>query len=403
MSSKLRGRPARGAAAADLACMYMGSTLVTPLYILYAEEFGFSELTLTLIFAAYSLGNIASLFILGRLSDQIGRRRTALPGIAAAIIATLVFLFAADTSWLFAARFLSGVAIGMSSGAAMAWVVDLTRNRKEERGASISTGAIFTGLAIAALGAGVLAEYAPHPLKLPFVVYLVILAIMALFIARTKETVHDRAETIDDLSLSPRIGLPRGIRGRFISPAVTAFAIFGVCGFYAALAPGVVRRDLDLSNLAVSGAIVAELFAVAAVTAVATSALKSRTAMLLGAATMMAAVSLLVAAQFLQSLLILVVGAAVTGVAAALGYRGSLQVINEIAPKKQRAEVISTFAIVCFTGNAVPVIGVGVVSMVWSPGAATLSLAALVIVLALVALGTEAIRGRGRALKAAPQ
>src|SRR5215213_1734964 len=172
MSSKLRGRSARGVAAADLACMYMGSTLVTPLYVLYEKEFGFSELTLTLIFSAYAVGNIVSLFVLGRLSDQIGRRRTALPAIGAAMLATLVYLFAAGTAWLFVARGLSGLAIGMASSAAAAWVVDLTRNRKEERGAAITTGAIFAGLGIAALLGGVLAEYAPAPLHLTFVVYL---------------------------------------------------------------------------------------------------------------------------------------------------------------------------------------------------------------------------------------
>ena len=103
--------------------MFMGSTLVTPLYVLYQNEFGFSELVLTLVFAAYALGNIASLFLLGRISDQIGRRRTTLPAIAVAMLATVVFLFAAGTAWLFAGRFLSGLAIGMASGAATAWVV----------------------------------------------------------------------------------------------------------------------------------------------------------------------------------------------------------------------------------------------------------------------------------------
>lgn len=402
MASKLRGRTARGAAAADLACMYMGSTLVTPLYVIYAEEFGFSELTLTLIFSAYSAGNIASLFILGRLSDQIGRRRTALPAIGVATLATLVFLFAAGTAWLFVGRFLSGLAIGMASGAATAWVVDLTRNRKAQRGAAISTGAIFGGLAVAALVSGAIAQYAPAPLKLPFVIYLAVLATLALLVSRTKETVEDRAESIDEISLEPRVGVPREIRTRFVSPAATAFATFGVCGFYAALAPTLLRRDMDVSNLAVSGAVVCELFVAAAITAVATSSLKSRTAMLSGAATMIAAVALLVTAQFLQSLAVLVIGAAVTGVASALGYRGSLQVINEIAPKERRAEVISTFKIVCFTGNAVPVIGVGVISSLWSPEAATISLAALAVALALLAFAMEAGGVRRTGAEAAP-
>jgi MFS family permease len=391
---KLRGRRARKAAAADLACMYMGSTLVTPLYVLYQEEMGFSELVLTLIFAAYSAGNIASLFLLGRLSDQVGRRRMTVSAIAVAVLATLVFLFASTTAWLFAGRFLSGLAIGMASGAATAWVVDLTRERKEERGAATSTGSIFAGLAIAVAVAGVLAQYAPAPLQLPFVLYLAVLAVLAFFVSRTKDTVEDRAESLDEVSLAPRIGVPRGIRARFVSPAVTAFAVFAVCGFYAALTPSLLRRDMDVANLAIGGALVCVLFGAAAVTARTTDHIKSRMAMLSGAAAMVAGVALLVGAHMLQSLLVLAIGAVVTGIAAALGYRGSLQVINEIAPKARRAEVISTFMLICFTGNAVPVIGVGVIASVWSASAAIVSLAALVALLSVVALATELRRGR---------
>ena len=400
MASKLRGSAARDTAAADLACMFMGSTLVTPLYVLYEESFGFSELTLTLIFSAYALGNIVSLFVLGRLSDQIGRRRTALPAIGVAAVATLVFLFAAGTAWLFVARALSGLAIGMASGAATAWVVDLTRNRKAQRGSAITTGSIFFGLAIAALLGGVLAQYAPAPLKLSFVVYLALLAILALFVARTKETVEDRADSIEEVSLAPRIGIPREIRGRFVSPAVTAFAVFAVTAFYAALAPSLLRRDLDVTNLAAGGAIVFALFFSAAATAVTTSAMQARAAMLTGAGLLIPGVALLVAAQSLQSLPILVAGTIVTGIASALGYRGSLQVINEIAPKERRAEVISSFAIVCFTGNGLPVIGVGVLSAMYSPAVATFSLAAVTTVLALVALATEWVLTRKGALQA---
>jgi MFS family permease len=383
--------------------MYMGSTLVTPLYVLYAEEFGFSELMLTLIFSAYALGNIVSLFVFGRLSDQIGRRRTALPAIAVGMLSTLVFLFAESTAWLFVARGLSGLAIGMTAAAAAAWVVDLTRNRKEQRGAAITTGAIFCGLGVAALLGGVLAQYAPAPLRLPFIVYLAVLAVLAFFVARTKETVEDRVENLSDATIKPRIGIPREIRGRFISPATTAFATFAVSGFYAALAPSLLRRDMNVENLAVAGAVVCELFACAAITAFATNAMKARAAMLTGAAMLIVAVALLVAAQTLQSLPILLIGVAVTGIATALGYRGSLQVINEIAPEEKRAEVISSFAIVCFIGNGLPVIGVGVLASIWSPVVATVSLAAVTAVLAVIALVTEMGHSRKGRLQGAPR
>jgi hypothetical protein len=52
----------------------------------------------------------------------------------------------------------------------------------------------------------------------------------------------------------------------------------------------------------------------------------------------------------------------VCGVSAGLGYRGSLQVVNQIAPEDRRAEVVSSYFVCCFVGNALPIIGVGIIS-----------------------------------------
>ena len=54
-----------------------GSTLLTPLYVIYRQKFGFSGVTLTLIYAAYVVGNLGALLLFGRVSDQVGRRRAA--------------------------------------------------------------------------------------------------------------------------------------------------------------------------------------------------------------------------------------------------------------------------------------------------------------------------------------
>jgi len=76
---ELTGDGAVFAISAAIAVMFMGSTLVTPLYVLYQQAFGFSEVTLTLVYAAYVVGNLCALLFFGRLSDRIGRRRTTLP------------------------------------------------------------------------------------------------------------------------------------------------------------------------------------------------------------------------------------------------------------------------------------------------------------------------------------
>ena len=54
--------------------MFMGATLPSPLYVIYRDELHFSQITLTLIYAVYFAGAMATAFFLGRISDQIGRR-----------------------------------------------------------------------------------------------------------------------------------------------------------------------------------------------------------------------------------------------------------------------------------------------------------------------------------------
>jgi MFS family permease len=312
-----------------------------------------------------------------------------LPAVGTAIAAMLVFLFASDTAWLFVGRALTGLGIGLASGASAAWIADLTKRDKASRSSTIVTGSIFAGFAIGALLAGVLAEYAPAPLRLPFVIYLVLLVTVAFFVSRTKETVGDTVDTLSETSLKPRIGVPKDIRGRFVSPATTAFAAFALAGFYVALSPSLLSRDMDISNAAVGGAIVCELFVAAAIAVAVTAHVKARTAMLAGAALLIPSVAFLVAAQAMSSLPVLIAGTLLNGLALALGYRGSLEVINDIAPEEKRAEVVSSYQIVCFTGNGLPVVGVGVIASMWTPMIATVSLAVLLSVLAMVALATE--------------
>src|SRR4051794_2040434 len=84
------GLSAERVAGLEIAVMFMGSTLLTPLYGIYREEFGFSEITLTLVYAAYAIGNLGALLFFGRLSDQIGRRPTSLAAMALGGAATLV-------------------------------------------------------------------------------------------------------------------------------------------------------------------------------------------------------------------------------------------------------------------------------------------------------------------------
>ena len=59
--------------------------------------------------------------------------------------------------------------------------------------------------------------------------------------------------------------------------------------------------------------------------------------------------------------------------------------MNEIAPGDQRAEVVSTYLLICYAANSLPVLGVGLLSSVIGPSAAHLCFAILIAVLAVTA------------------
>lgn len=67
---ELTGRTAILTIAAAVAIFFMGSTLLTPLYVLYGQAYGFSNAVLTLIHAVYSIGVWARCFLSGDYPTQ---------------------------------------------------------------------------------------------------------------------------------------------------------------------------------------------------------------------------------------------------------------------------------------------------------------------------------------------
>ncbi|TJU95543.1 MAG: MFS transporter [Mesorhizobium sp.] len=371
--------------AAMIAVLFAGSTALTPLYIIYKQQFGFSQITLTLIYAVYVVGNLAALLVFGGASDVVGRRPAALAAMGVAIVSGLVFLFAENVLSLDIARILSGLGIGIGAGTGTAWIAELLPNADKSRASVIATGTNFLGLGFGALVSGLLAQYEPWPLRLVFIVFLVALVVVTILVWRTPETIA-KPGGVNQISMRPQLSVPQEIRARFVAPAVTGFGAMALVGFYAALAPSILAQQLHETNHAVAGALFFELAIVAAVSIVVLKQVQSSKVMLAALALMVPSVLLVVAAQMLASMVLMIAATACCGVVAALGYRGGLQVVNEIAPDDRRAEIVSSFFVCCFVGNALPVIGIGTVSTYASPIAASLAFAAMIIVFAVVAL-----------------
>jgi MFS family permease len=337
----------------------MGTNIPSPLYGVYAAEWGFSSGTVTLIFAVYCLVLIASLLLSGRLSDEVGRRPVILAALLVISLGSLFFCLAQGVAWLLAARAVQGVGVGMLSGAATAALAELHPEGDRRAAALAATVALTGGSAVGPVFGGLLAEYGPYPLRLPYLANLLLLfAVIACLWAVMPETVapKPRAEVV----LRPRRpGVPEGVRFAFALGSGACFVGWAVAGLYIALVPSYVESLLDVRNLAVGGAPVALMLAAACAAQVALRGLAPRRAIACGMAAQVAGMAAIVAAVPASAVWLLLAGALLDGAGLGLAFMGGLGLVGRVAPAESRAEVLSACYVVTYLGESLPVLGVG--------------------------------------------
>ena len=101
------------------------SSAPSPLYPLYQQLFGFSAATLTVVFAVYVAGLLASLLVVGALSDHVGRKPVLVGALLLEAVSFAVFLGAGGVTALLVARVLQGIATGAAITTLGATMVDL--------------------------------------------------------------------------------------------------------------------------------------------------------------------------------------------------------------------------------------------------------------------------------------
>ncbi|MBL1291686.1 MFS transporter [Streptomyces sp. NPDC057067] len=340
-------------------CM-AGTTLPTPLYSLYQDELGFSELMVTVVYAVYAFGVIGVLLLAGNASDAIGRRPVLLVGLGCAAASAVCFLCATALGWLFAGRLLSGLSAGLFTGAATAYVMELAPRQGSSRASFVATAANMGGLGCGPLLAGVLAQYAPWPLHLPFIVHLALVAVSVLILLGLRETVAERRPL---RTVRPqRPGLPPEVRAVFRPAALASFVGFALFGVFTSVSPAFLSEFLDVDNHAVSGLIVALAFFASVAGQSAVGRIGEQRSLSLGCAGLLGGLVLLAAAIWWQLLPLIVLSAVLGGAGQGLAFRAALSQVASASPPDRRAAVISTLFVVAYLGISVPVIGVGVLS-----------------------------------------
>jgi len=360
--------------ASVLTIIMLGTTLPTPLYVIYQAQWHFSSVVVTVTFAVYAVAVLATLLLAGRSSDQAGRKPVLAVALASSALSTVVFILAPDVGVLFAGRILSGISAGLMTGTATAMLTELIPASASRRASLVATAANMAGLGLGPLIAGLFAQYAPHPTVLVFEVYLALLAAAGLCLFLIPETVSPRRRPALRFV---GLGIPEQGRGEFIAAGTAAFAAFALLGLFAALAPTFLGSVLHQNSHAVQGGVVFLLLAVGSVTQVLLSRFNSRRVMLVGLCVFLAALALIVAALSQAGMALLLAGTVVGGVAVGSVFLGSLATANRLAPPAQRGHIISTYFVLCYSGLIIPVVAVGVATEFISDFAAVLGLSIL--------------------------
>ncbi|GAA5061593.1 MFS transporter [Nocardia callitridis] len=221
-----------GVAAAMFAIAWGGNEF-TPLLVMYKNN-GLSVTTVNFLLFAYVLGIVPALLIGGPLSDRYGRAVLLRPAPLISAAGSLLIAFgSASVTVMSIGRVLCGIALGLAMAVGSSWLKELAADRPSGTGARRSAMSLTGGFAAGAGCAGVLAQWAPLPDTLPFLISVALCLVATAWVTRAPETVPRNAtpgRLVDDIKVPAaghrrfvRIALPIALW--LFSSAATAYAI----------------------------------------------------------------------------------------------------------------------------------------------------------------------------------
>ncbi|KJH75719.1 MFS transporter [Pseudomonas sp. ES3-33] len=358
------------------------STAPTPLYHLYQEHLHFSAATLTVIFGVYAISLLVALLTVGSLSDFLGRKPVIFTAVMLNILAMLLFINADSVAWLIAARVLQGFATGMATAVLSAALLDANR----QQGPLINSVAPLLGMAMGAMGCGLLAEFAPLPLQLTYWLLLVMFVLQALYVWRLPESVSRQPGAW--ASLRPTLHVPPQARRTLWMVLPINTAVWALGGFYASLAPSLVRTATGSTSNLIGGATVAALTVTGALMIYCLRNRPGDKVLQLGATLLPAGVALILIAVHTASLSLFFVGTLVAGCGFGAGFLGAVRSLVPLALPHERAGLMSAFYVLSYLAFCLPALLAGSLTRTFGLVASTDGYGAVLIVLALGALFT---------------
>jgi Major Facilitator Superfamily len=350
---RLTGRPALYLLASLVVSLLAASAAPTPLYAIYQRMWGFTPITITIVFGVYAVAVLVALLTLGRLSDSIGRRPVLLAAVAVQILSMVVYATAGGVGELMGARIIQGLATGAALGAIGAGMLDVDR----ERGALANALSPGLGTGSGALISALFVQFLPAPTHLIYFALIGVFAAQAVGVALLRETVTPVPVT--RAVFVPEVRLPRAVRGPVLAAAPVLFAVWALAGLYAALGPSIVAALTGNQSVVLGSASVTALTVTAVSSVYLLRKVPARTVLVWGIAGLVAGVAITLVALGAGSVALFFVGTAVSGVGFGAGFQGGIRTVVPLAEPHERAGVLSLLFVVSYLGMGVPAVAAG--------------------------------------------
>jgi MFS family permease len=339
------------------AALYLAAGAPTPLLVVFERQWGFPASVLTIAFAAYALGLLAALLVVGSLSDYLGRRPVLVVALLVELAAMLTFVFAPNIGWVIAARIVQGIATGAASSAFTASIVELAPARHKKLGTVIGSVAPAGGLGIGALLTGAAVQFTGDANVIVFSALAVIMVLGTAVTVLSAETVTPRPGA--RRALVPQVTVPAAARREFAAAVPVHLGSWMLAGLFMGLVPTIIRDIFGIDSGLLNGATAFLEPAAAALAGFFLGRLTPRSTTQVGGATVLAGTTIIVGGVALGVLPLVWIGGIVGGVGFGASFSGALRTITPLAAPHQRAGLFAAVFLVAYLAFGVPSILAG--------------------------------------------
>jgi MFS family permease len=339
-------------AVVSLVVSFAAAAAPIALYNIYRAEDGFTNFGISMAIVTYSVGTMAGLLVLGRLSDHLGRRLTAIASLGLLLLGCLLLLNVHDIGTLLAGRVLMGVGTGLASSTLTSYIVDAAPARQEWLASVASSQRPTLGLTVGAIASGALVQFGLWPRDLIYLVCVGFLSVSAVLIAISPETTTPTPAAWR--SLLPRVSVPARVR-HLLPVAAAVFPATGATGaFYQAFVPALVEDQLHTRSPLILGLVFGASMAPSVLGAPIGGRFTSAVAQRVGMITFLAGMIGIITAINAGTLALFIIATIVAGAGQGIAISGATRELLHGSTLADRAPIFSAIYLVCYSGATFP-------------------------------------------------